>query len=130
VETLIWFGSAILLVACLAVPGLAVAALIHREGMSPGEDVMVALAGGTAVTALAAVAQLPLPLAFTTVSPPLMIVVLAASAVVLWRRRDWLRSLPGDPQVRLMLAATGALFAIALTLGALPWDKSDGRQFL
>ena len=126
-ETLIWFGSAILLVACLAVPGLAVAALIHREGMSPGEDVMVALAGGTAVTALAAVAQLPLPLAFTTVSPPLMIVVLAASAFVLWRRRDWLRSLPGDPQVRLMLAATGALFAIALTLGALPWDKSSDQ---
>jgi len=127
VETLLWFGAAVLLVVCLLAIGLAVAALIHRDAMSPAEDLMVALGGGLAVTALAAVAQLPLPLAYTTVSPALMIVLLAASAFVLWRRRDWLRTLRGDPQVRLMLAATGALFAIALTLGALPWDKSSDQ---
>ncbi|HXC76233.1 MAG TPA: hypothetical protein VNU19_04215, partial [Candidatus Acidoferrum sp.] len=59
----------------------------------------------------------------------LMIVVLAASAVVLWPRRQWLRTLPGDPQVQLMLAATGILFAIGLTLGALPWDRAVDQGF-
>jgi hypothetical protein len=126
-ETLIWFGAAGVLVVCLLSTGLAVAALIHREGMSPGEDFMVALGGGVTVAALAAVVQLPLPLAYTAVSQPLMILLLAASAVVLWRRRDWLRTLPGDQRVQLMLAATGLLFVIALTLGALPWDKSSDQ---
>jgi hypothetical protein len=125
VETLIWFLAAGALVFVTVGMGLAVAALIHRDGMSPGEDLMVAFGGGIAVTALGAVAQLPLPFAYTAVSPPLMIALLAVSAVVLWRRRVWLRALAADPEVRLMGTATGVLFAIALTVGALPWDKQS-----
>jgi hypothetical protein len=124
-QTLLWFLAAGALALTLMGIGLAVAALVHREGMSPGEDLMVAFGGGIGVTALAAVAQLPLPFGYTAVSPPLMIVLLAGSAAVLWRRRQWLRTLPGDTQVQLMSAALLGLFAIGLVVGALPWDKSS-----
>jgi hypothetical protein len=122
-QTVIWFGAAAALVLVLLTVGLAVASLVHREGMSPGEDLMVALGGGIAVLALAAVAQLPLPLAFTTVSPALMLLLLVASAALLWRRRDWLGKLAADPQARLMAVSVGALFAVGLAVGALPWDR-------
>ncbi|MFI5269354.1 MAG: hypothetical protein ACHQ7M_18415, partial [Chloroflexota bacterium] len=64
-QTVIWFLAGGALVLTLLGIGLAVAALVHRNNMSPGEDFMVALGGGIAVTALAAVVQLPLPFAFT-----------------------------------------------------------------
>jgi hypothetical protein len=123
VQTLIWFLAAGVLVAVFLTIGLAVAALIHRRDMSPGEDLMIALGGGNAVLALATVAQLPSPLAFTTVSPALMLVLLAASAALLWRRRDWIRTLYADSQVRVMALGVGALFAIGIAIGALPWDR-------
>jgi hypothetical protein len=126
-QTIIWCLAAGGLVVALLTPGLAVAAMLHRDGMSAGEDLMVALGAGIAVLALAAVAQLPLPFAYTTVSPPLMLLLLVASAAVLWRRREWLRALAADPQVRVMAVSVGALFAIGLAVGALPWDRpSDG----
>ena len=124
-QTLIWFAAAAALVLVMLTIGLAVASLVHREGMSPGEDLMVALGGGIAVTALAATIQLPLSLAFTTLSPPLMLVLLAASAGLLWRRRAWLMALAADPQVRLMAAAVGILFAVGLSVAALPWDRTS-----
>jgi hypothetical protein len=123
VQTLTWFAAACGLAIVLLTTGLAVAALIHREGMSAGEDAMVALGGGIAITALAAVTQLPLPFAYTAVSPALMVVLLAGSAFVLWRRRAWLGTLARDPQVRLAGSALVGLFAIGLLLAALPWDK-------
>lgn len=130
VQTLIWFLAGGTLALTLLAIGLAVAALVHRNDMSPGEDFVVALAGGIAVTALAAVAQLPLPLAFTAVSPFLMAALLVASAAILWRRRAWLLKLAADSQVRLMAAGVGMLFAIGLTVAALPWDKpSDGGAY-
>jgi hypothetical protein len=125
VGTLIWFSAAFVLVLVLLTIGLATAALVHREGMSPGEDLMVALGGGIAVLAVAAVAQLPLPFAFTTVSPPLVLVLLAASAFILWRRRAWLRTLPSDPQFQLVALSAGALFTIGLTVAAQPWDRNE-----
>lgn len=105
--------------------GLAVAVLVHRDGMSPAEDFMVALAGGIAMTALAAVAQLPLPFAFTVVSPFLMAALLAASAAILWTHRRSLLKLAADSQVQLMAAGAGMLFAIGLTVAVLPWDKAS-----
>jgi hypothetical protein len=122
-QTIIWFLAAGALVVAMLAIGLAVAAVLHREGMSPGEDLMVGFGGGIAVLALAAVAQLPLPIAYTTASPPLMILLLVASAAVLWRRREWLRGLAADPQVRVMAVSVGALFAVGLAVGALPWDR-------
>lgn len=122
-QTLTWFLAAAALAAALLTIGLAVAALIHRNGMSPGEDFMVALAGGIAVAAVAAVVQLPLPLAYTSVSPFLMLGLLAVSALVVWIHRRWLQTLGADSQVRLMGAGIGVLFAIGLTVAALPWDK-------
>jgi hypothetical protein len=123
-QTLIWFLAGGALVLVLLTIGLAVSALLHRNDMSPGEDFMMALGGGIAATALAAVAQLPLPLAFTVVSPFLMVLLLAASAAILWMRRAWLLKLAADSQVRLMAAGVGVLFAMGLTVAALPWDKA------
>lgn len=126
-QTLIWFLAAGVLVVSLLTIGLAASALIHRSDMSPGEDLMVALGGSIGITALAAVAQLPLHLAYVTVSPPLMILLLAASVLILRRRRAWLRTMAKDGQVHLMAMSAGALFAMGLTVGALPWDNpADG----
>ena len=103
--------------------GLAVASFVHRDDMTPGEDFMVVLGGGIAVTALAAIVQFPLPLAFTAVSPPLMILIFAASFLTAWSRRQWVLTLAKDAQVRLMAAAIAAMFVVGLAVGALPWDK-------
>jgi hypothetical protein len=123
VQSLTWFLAAGALAAALLTIGLAVAALVHRKDMSPGEDFMVALAGGIAVTAIAAVVQLPLPFAYADVSPFLMLALLAASAAIVWWRRKWVMTLAADSQVRLMAGGIGVLFAIGLTVAALPWDK-------
>ena len=122
-QTVIWYLAALALTSVLLTIGLAMAVLVHRDRMSPAEDFMVALAGGIAVTALAAVAQLPLPFAFTAVSPLLMGILLIGSTAIVWRRRSRLRQLAADPQVRLMAAGVGMLFAIGLTVAVLPWDK-------
>jgi hypothetical protein len=128
-QPLIWFASAAALVVVLMTMGLAVAALVHREGMCPGEDLMVAMGGGIAVTAMAAVVQLPIPIAYAMASPPLAVILLVASCVVLWRRREWLRTLPTDAQVQLMTAAALSLLAVGLVIGALPWDKPSVQGF-
>ena len=122
-QTVLWFLGAGALVAVMLTLGLAVSALIHREGMSPGEDLMVAFAGAIGVPAIATIVQLPLSLPYTTVSPALMVLLLSASAVILWRRRSWLISLVGDEQVRVIAASVGALLVMGLAVGALPWDR-------
>jgi hypothetical protein len=126
-QVLLWFLGAGALVAAMLVLGLAAAAVVHRDGMSPGEDLMVALGAGIAVPALATVVQLPLSLAYTTASPPLMAFLLLVSFSILWRRRQWVASLVGDEQVRIVAFSAGTLLTLGLAVGALPWDKpSDG----
>jgi hypothetical protein len=122
-QIVLWFLGAGALVAVMMTLGLAAAAIIHRQSMSPGEDLMVALAGGIAVPALATAIQLPFSFRFIDVSPPLMLVLLALSAVILWRRRTWLAGLARDEQVRLVAVAIGGLVVLGLAVGALPWDR-------
>jgi hypothetical protein len=126
-EVVLWFLSALALVVVLTLVGLATASLIHRQGMSPGEDLVVALGGAIGIPAIAAAVQLVEPIPYWYASPVLMVALLLASAVILWRRRAWLLTLVRDAQVLFLSASLAALFVLGITIAALPWDRpSDG----
>ena len=121
-QTLIWLGAAVALAGYLLTIGLGAAALLHRADHSPAEDFLIALAAAVAIPALAALLMRPLPLSYPLWSPLIAAALLLGAVAVLVRKRQWLRTMLTDPIVRLMAGGVAAAAALALLIGALPWD--------
>ena len=77
--TIAWLAAGPALSLALGLPGLAVAALLHRPDMGAAEDLLVAMGAAAVVPALAAVALLPFHVAYVDVAPIVFAALLTSS---------------------------------------------------